>query len=57
MIRLIRFVRALKIFIMIHRFFARRIDDGGKERSIAPSTIGNSLNDRISLLVGAASRS
>lgn len=52
MVRLIRFVRALKIFIMIRRYFARKIDDGGKERSIAPSSIGNSLNDRISLLVG-----
>lgn len=51
MVRLIRFVRALKFFIMIRRYFARKVKDDGKEPSIAPTSLGNSLNDRISLLV------
>lgn len=51
LVRLVRFVRALKIFMMVRRYFARKVDVDVKDKSMAPSSIGSALADRISILV------
>eukprot|EP00803_Ostreobium_quekettii_P008652 evm.model.scf_627.3 EVM.evm.TU.scf_627.3 scf_627:40476-44371(+) len=51
LVRLVRFVRALKIFMMIRRYFARKVESDTTEKSMAPSSIGSHLADKISTLV------
>lgn len=51
LIRLMRFVRALKIFMLMRRYFARKVDSNEKQESMAPSSMGNTLADKISVLV------
>ncbi|GMH46197.1 hypothetical protein BSKO_14165 [Bryopsis sp. KO-2023] len=51
LLRLIRFIRALKMFMMIRRYFARKVDSNERPESMAPSSMGNTLADRISVLV------